>query len=97
MLAFSNVGLGFLVFGLGFLEDGQCLRISINSTNPRPKAKVLRPSLMETVCSHRGITVASTVDHELIDCEFDRDDEKTPVVCGRFDPSRTNDQGGPTS
>jgi len=47
--------------------------------------------------SHRGITVASTVDHELIDCEFDRDDEKTPVVCGRFDPSRTNDQGGPTS
>ena len=46
--------------------------------------------------SHRGITVASTVDHELIDCEFDRDDEKTPVVCGRFDPSRTNDQRGST-
>ena len=42
--------------------------------------------------SHRGITVASTVDHELFDCEFDRDEEKILVDCVRFAPSRNNDQ-----
>ena len=26
------------------------------------------------VCSHRGITVASTVDRKVVHCEFDRDE-----------------------